>query len=353
MPQDATDAAAVALPLFRHVHPNDVGEEILTENKSRYTMFPIMYPDIYEMYQNSLASFWTSAEIDFAQDIEHLARLSEGEKNFIMHVLAFFAAADGLVNENLGARFMNEVAIAEAKACYAVQLCIESIHNETYSLMIDTYEKDPVKRNTLFNAVEQIPTIAKKHAWAKRWIDNTEASFAQRLIAFAIVEGLMFSGSFCAIFYFRDRKLLPGLCFANLLISRDEALHTEFACLLYSKIKNRVPAAVVREMFEEALAIEKEFICDALQVSIIGMNADLMKEYLEYVANRLYKMLGYSDADGALYPDAKNVFPFMTLSSGHVVENFFENKVSAYSKAGVGTGGIPSKFEVNIDDEDF
>lgn len=338
---------AATLPLFRQVHENDIGEDILTETKSRYTMFPIAYPEIYEMYKKALASFWTASEIDFAQDLEQLSSLTQGEKDFIMHILAFFSSVDGVVNENLCARFLNEVAISEAKAFYATQICIEAIHNETYSLLIDTYEKDPVKKDRLFNAVTHYPTIAAKQEWAKKWIEDSSSCFAQRLVAFAIVEGLMFSGAFCAIFYMRERKLLPGLCFANHLISRDEALHTEFACMLYKEMKNRLPESTVRSMIEEALAIEKEFICDALRVDIIGMNANLMKQYLEFVANRLYKLLGYGPDD--LY-ESKNPFPFMEWAAGHVIESFFEVRVANYSKAGVGTqSGIPAEFKIDTD----
>ena len=344
-------SASAMLPMFRQVHPDDVGEMILTESKSRYTLFPIVHNDIYQMYQNALASFWTASEIDFAQDLEHLTMLTTGEKDFIMHVLAFFSSVDGVVNENLCARFLNEVSVSEAKAFYATQICIEAIHNETYSLLIDTYEKDPIQRDRLFNAVLHFPTIAAKQDWAKKWIDDSSSSFAQRLTAFAIVEGLMFSGAFCAIFYMRERKLLPGLCFANHLISRDEGLHTEFACLLYSKMEKRLPESLVRSMIEEALEIEKEFICDALRVDIIGMNANLMKQYLEFVANRLYKLLGYGPDD--LYT-SKNPFSFMEWSAGHVIESFFEVRVANYSKAGVGSkSGIPSEFKIDLNADDF
>ncbi len=326
-------------------------EELLVENKSRHVLFPIVYNDIYKMYKKASASYWVADEINFMQDLSDIEKLSENEKFFIMHVLAFFAASDGIVNENLAVRFMNDVKVSEARAFYTFQLAIETVHSETYSLLIDTYVKDPIEKDRLFNAVSHFPAIHEKADWALKWIENKDASFAQRLIAFAIVEGVFFSASFCAIFWLRERGLLPGLSFANQLISRDESLHTEFACLLYSKLHNRVPKHMVEDMFKEAVDIEMRFITESIPCHMIGMNADLMKEYIKYIADRVLIMLGYEK----IY-HAKNPFQFMESASLSelAIQNFFEGRNSSYSKAGVSTEigkTVPVRAKIDMDDD--
>jgi ribonucleoside-diphosphate reductase beta chain len=324
-------------------------EEILTENKSRYVLFPIMYEDIFRMYKKAAASYWVADEINFQQDLSDLDKMSEPEKDFIKHIIAFFAASDGIVNENLALRFYNDVAVPEAKAFYAFQTAIESVHSETYSLLIDVYERDPVEKDRLFNAVTHFPAIAEKADWAIKWIQDADASFAQRLVAFTIVEGLFFSGAFCAIFWLRERGLLPGLSFANQLISRDEALHTEFSALLYSKLQHtRLPESMVHAMVRESVDIEERFITESLPCRLIGMNADLMKQYIQYVADRIMLMLGY----GRIY-NVANPFQFMEFAALENKANFFESKESSYSKAGVsmipGQSTVPAEFNVTED----
>lgn len=324
----------------------EAAEPILTEEKSRHVYFPVMYKDVHEMYNNAKSSYWVAEEINFEQDLSDLNRLSQNEKHFIKQVLAFFAASDGIVMENLAVRFMNDVAIAEAKAFYSFQLAMEQVHSETYSLLIDTYERDPVEKDKLFNAVNTFPAIHEKASWAMKWIQHPEASFAQRLIAFAIVEGVYFSSSFAAIFWLRERGILPGLSFANQLISRDENLHTEFACLLYSKIINRVPDSIVHEMFDEAVEIEDRFITESIPCSMINMNEALMKEYIRFIADRTLLMLGYDKKY-----HTKNPFSFMEASAMESKGNFFECKISEYSKAGVNADGksMPAKVAIDLD----
>jgi ribonucleoside-diphosphate reductase beta chain len=319
-------------------------EPLLTETKSRHVMFPVEYGDVWDMYKKQVASFWTVEEIDFKQDLVDLAKLTENETHFITHILAFFAASDGIVSENLSLRFSNEIPKPEVRAFYAFQNAMEGIHNETYSLLIDTYVKDPVEKDRLFNAVEHFPAIREKAQWGMRWITDEAASFAHRLVAFAIVEGIFFSASFCAIFWMRKRGLLPGLSFANQLISRDEGLHTEFACLLYSHLKNKLTAAEVYAMVRDAVDIETRFITESIPVSLIGMNSELMKEYIHYIADRLLQMLGYDK----IYNKA-NPFEFMELASMESKGNFFETRISEYSKAVLGTS---TTFTVD-DDGDF
>lgn len=319
-------------------------EPLLTETKSRHVLFPVEYDDVFEMYKRQVASFWTAEEIDFKQDLVDLAKLNESELHFITHILAFFAASDGIVMENLSLRFTNDIPKPEVRAFYAFQNAMESIHGETYSLLIDTYVKDPAEKARLFGAVDHFPAIGEKAAWGMRWISDQAAPFAQRLVAFAIVEGIFFSASFCAIFWMRKRGLLPGLAFANQLISRDEGLHTEFACLLYSKLVNRLPAADVVAMIREAVDIEARFITESIPVSLIGMNSALMKEYIQYIADRLLQMLGYEK----IY-NKSNPFEFMELSSMESKGNFFETRISEYSKAVLGN---TSGFTVD-DDGDF
>lgn len=325
-------------------------EPLLQENKSRYVLFPVQYDDIFKMYKKASSSYWVADEINFQQDVKDLERMSTDEKTFIHHILAFFAASDGIVMENLAQRFSNDVPVPEVKSFYALQGAIESIHSETYSLLIETYVKDPVLKDRLFNAVHHFPAIREKADWALKWVNDDSASFAQRLIAFAIVEGIFFSASFCAIFWLRSRGLLPGLSFANQLISRDEGLHTEFACLLYSKLNNRVPESVVRGMIMDAVNIEQRFITESIPCSMIGMNHDLMASYIKYVADRLCLMLGYPKVFGS-----ENPFGFMEMSCLDGKENFFETRVSTYSKAGVsfnpGKSAVPNELSINYDDD--
>ncbi|HRI27122.1 MAG TPA: ribonucleoside-diphosphate reductase small subunit [Chitinophagales bacterium] len=319
-------------------------EPILMENKDRFVLFPIKYADVWKMYKQAEASFWTAEEIDLSQDLTDWAKLSDDERFFIKHILAFFAASDGIVNENLAINFMNDVQIPEARCFYGFQIAIENIHSETYSLLIDTYIKDPTERSYLFNAIETVPCVKKKAHWALRWIEQAP-SFAHRLIAFAAVEGIFFSGSFCSIFWLKNRGLMPGLSFSNQLISRDEGLHCDFACLLYGMLQNKPAEAEVKAIICEAVDYEKEFVTDALPVSLIGMNAQLMQQYIEFVADRLLVALGY----GKVY-HTTNPFPFMEMISLQGKTNFFENRVSEYQKAGVMAEKSAQVFAL---DEDF
>lgn len=323
-----------------------VEEPILKENKDRFVLFPIQHNDIWEFYKKAEASFWTAEEIDLSQDLKDWSNtMNDDEKHFIKHVLAFFAASDGIVNENLAENFVAEVQYTEAKFFYGFQIAVENIHSETYSLLIDTYVKDPKEKDYLFNAIETMDCVKKKADWALRWID--EGSFAERLIAFAAVEGIFFSGSFCSIFWLKKRGLMPGLSFSNELISRDEGLHCDFACLLYtSHIKNQLPQDTVQKIIKDAVAIEKEFVTDALPVKLIGMNADLMCQYIEFVADRLLGELGCEK----IY-NSSNPFDFMEMISLQGKTNFFEKRVGEYQKAGVMDGDSgKSKFSL---DEDF
>lgn len=319
-------------------------EPLLQENKNRFVLFPIQQPEIWKMYKQAEASFWTAEEIDLAPDLKDWERLSADEQHFIKHVLAFFAASDGIVNENLAERFLAEVQVPEARCFYGFQIAIENIHSETYSLLIDTYIKDSVEKDRLFNALDTVPCVAKKAEWAMKWISG-DATFAERLVAFAAVEGIFFSGSFCSIFWLKKRGLMPGLTFSNELISRDEGLHCDFACLLYSMLNKKMEEWRIREIITEAVAIEKEFILDALPVSLIGMNAKLMSEYIEFVADRLLVALGYSKAYGTANP-----FPWMDLISLQGKTNFFEKRVAEYQKAGVMSKKEEQVFTL---DEDF
>ena len=320
-------------------------EKILQENKDRFVLFPIKYHDIWEMYKKAESSFWTAEEIDLLQDLQDWNnKLNKDEKHFIKHVLAFFAASDGIVNENLAVNFLNEVQFPEARCFYGFQVMIENIHSETYSLLIDTYIKDPEEKDKLFHAIDTIPCVGKKAEWALRWIKN--GSFVERLIAFAAVEGIFFSGSFCSIFWLKKRGLMPGLSFSNELISRDEGLHCDFACLLYTRyIENKLPEETVKQIITDAVSIEKEFVVDAIPVKLIGMNADLMCQYIEFVADRLLAALGCSKVYNATNP-----FDFMEMISLQGKTNFFEKRVSEYKKAAVGTKLEQNTFKL---DEDF
>lgn len=304
-------------------------EPILEENKDRFVLFPIRHNEIWEMYKKAEASFWTAEEIDLSPDQrDWKEKLNDDERYFIKHVLAFFAASDGIVNENLAVNFMREVQFPEARCFYGFQIMIENIHSEAYSLLIDTYIKDTKEKDYLFHALENVPCVSKKGNWALRWI--SQGSFAERLIAFAAVEGIFFSGSFCSIFWLKKRGLMPGLCFANELISRDEGLHCDFACLLYNQLENKLDQSQVTEVIASAVEIEKEFVKDALPVRLIGMNADLMCQYIEFVADRLLQALHCPKLFGAANP-----FDFMELISLQGKTNFFERRVSEYQKSSV------------------
>ncbi len=322
-----------------------VTEPILEENKNRFVLFPIEHDDIWQFYKKAEASFWTAEEIDLSQDLKDWENLNDGERHFISHVLAFFAASDGIVNENLAEHFVAEVQYTEAKFFYGFQIAIENIHSETYSLLIDTYVKDTNQKDKLFNAIETMDCVKKKADWALRWID--EGSFQERLIAFAAVEGIFFSGSFCSIFWLKKRGLMPGLSFSNELISRDEGLHCDFACLLYNNhVTNKLGEEKIVEIIKDAVEIEKEFVTDALPVKLIGMNADLMCQYIEFVADRLLAELGCTKIYGATNP-----FDFMEMISLQGKTNFFEKRVGEYQKAGVmQKEENKSKFSL---DEDF
>lgn len=303
-------------------------EDILKEDESRYVMFPIKYDDIWSMYKKQIDCFWRAEEIDLASDLTDWNKLTEDEKYFIKMILAFFASSDGIVLENLGIRFMSEVQIAEARAFYGFQIAMENIHSETYSLLIDTYIKDSYEKDRLFKAIEEYPCIRKKGDWAIKWIQDKRSSFATRLIAFACVEGIFFSGAFCSIFWLKKRGLMAGLTFSNELISRDEALHTEFAILLFHKLIKKPQKKKIIEIIKEAVEIEKEFICSALPCRLIGMNADLMGQYIEFVADRLAVQLGCDK----IY-NTSNPFSFMELISLEGKNNFFEKRVSEYALA--------------------
>jgi ribonucleoside-diphosphate reductase beta chain len=318
-------------------------EVLLEENKERFVLFPIKYPKIWEMYKKHEASFWTAEEIDLSPDLKDWAGLNDGERHFISHVLAFFAASDGIVNENLAVNFMQEVQLPEARCFYGFQIMMENIHSETYSLLIDTYIKEPAEKHRLLNAIETVDCVKKKAQWALRWISN--GSFAERLIAFAAVEGIFFSGSFCSIFWLKKRGLMPGLSFSNELISRDEGLHCDFACLLYSMLENKLSEDQVKQVITNAVEIEKEFVTDALPVNLIGMNAKMMRQYIEFCADRLLVALGYSK----VYM-AQNPFDFMEAISLQGKTNFFEKRVGEYKKASVGQQKEHNVFKI---DEDF
>merc|ERR1712113_1270488 len=299
------------------------------ENPKRWVLFPIQYPALFEMYKKHEASFWTAEEIDLAQDNKDWDTLAEGEKHFIKHVLAFFAASDGIVLENLSGRFSCEIQVPEARAFYGFQIAMENIHSETYSLLIEQYIRDPAEKDMVFDAIHTMPAVEAKAQWAVQWM-NDENCFAERIVAFAAVEGVLFSGSFCAIYWLKKRGLMPGLTFSNELISRDEGLHAEFACLLYGMLENKLPEDVVHDLVRGAVAVERKFICEALSCDLIGMNSELMTRYIEFVADRLLTALGHSKIFGATNP-----FDWMELISLQGKTNFFEKRVGEYQKAGV------------------
>jgi len=320
-------------------------EPLLEENPGRFVIFPIQHNDIWAMYKKAVASFWTVEEVDLAHDQKDWDGMTPNERHFISHILAFFSASDGIVNENLAMNFISEIQVPEARSFYGFQIAIENIHSEMYSLLIDTYIKEPAEKSRLLNAIETIPCVTKKANWALRWCDAHVASYPERLIAFAVVEGIFFSGSFCAIFWLKKRALMPGLCFSNELISRDEGLHCDFACLLYNKVVNKLSPKRIREIVTDAVAIEKEFVTEALPVRLIGMNEAHMCEYIEFCADRLMAAFG----EEKIY-NTTNPFDWMEMISLTGKTNFFEKRVGEYSKAGVGVAPEQQKFSL---DDDF
>ena len=323
-------------------------EKILQENPGRFVLFPIEHHDIWKLYKQQEACFWTAEEIDLAQDINDWeSKLNEDEQHFVKHVLAFFAASDGIVNENLAMNFVNEVQYTEAKMFYGFQIMMENIHSETYSLLIDTYIKDKEEQNLLFNAIETVPAIKKKAEWAIKWINSD--SFVERIVAFAAVEGIFFSGSFCSIFWLKKRGLMPGLTFSNELISRDEGMHCDFACHLFNHhIENKLSEKRIKDIICGALEIEKEFILEALPVKLIGMNSDLMSQYLEFVTDRLLMSLNCSK----VY-NVENPFDFMQNIALQGKTNFFEKRVAEYQKAGVNNNVSIEDMDTSFEDIDF
>lgn len=303
-------------------------EPLLAPDDNRFVMFPIKYQDVWEMYKKQVDCFWRAEEIDLSKDLVHWDSLNQDEKHFISMILAFFAASDGIVLENLASRFMNEVQVSEARAFYGFQIAMENIHSHTYSLLIETYIKEKEEKHRLFNAIENFACIKKKSDWAQKWIHDNRSSFATRLVAFACIEGIFFSGAFCSIYWLKKRGLMPGLTFSNELISRDEALHCEFAVLLYSKLVKKVDKARIHEIVKEAVEIETEFICEALPCRLIGMNSEMMTQYIQFVADRLCVQLGYKK----IY-NVNNCFDWMELISLEGKTNMFERKISEYSLA--------------------
>nr|BAH29738.1 ribonucleoside-diphosphate reductase subunit M2 [Dicyema japonicum] len=327
---------------------SDDQEPLLVSNPRRFVLFPIEYPDIFTMYKQALASIWTVEEVDLSKDIKHWNILNSDEKRFISHVLAFFAASDGIVNENLVQRFSVEVQVSEARSFYGLQIAVENIHSEMYSLLIDTYISDFQEKDKMFSAIETMPFVKKKADWAIRWIESTESHFSERLVAFAAVEGIFFSGSFASIFWLKKRGVMPGLTYSNELISRDEGLHTDFACLLYHHLKKKLPRDRILQIITEAVVLEKEFLTEALPVALIGMNVNLMSQYIEFVADRLIIELGY---DKHYY--AQNPFDFMENISLSGKTNFFEKRVGEYQRMGVMGKAVESDSHIFTTDVDF
>merc|ERR1711966_454929 len=322
-------------------------DPLLQDNPHRWVMFPIQYPAVWEMYKKHEASFWTAEEIDLSQDNKDWDKLTDAEQHFIKHVLAFFAASDGIVLENLASQFSTEVQLPEGRAFYGFQMAMENIHSETYSLLIEQYIREPAEKEKIFDAIHTMPAVREKAEWAAQWMQK-DNSFAERVVAFAAVEGILFSGSFCAIYWLKKRGLMPGLTFSNELISRDEGLHTEFACLLYSMLQNQLPDDVVHTLIRGAVDAERRFICDALSCDLIGMNNELMTRYIEFVADRLLVALGHSEIFHATNP-----FDWMELISLQGKTNFFEKRVGEYQKAGVmasaGEASEAAAFSLDVD----
>lgn len=330
-------------PAIALASPTD--EPLLKENPNRHVIFPIEHGDIWAKYKQHMSVFWIPEEIDLSKDVQQWKeKLNDNERHFIKNILGFFAGSDGIVMENLSMRFTREIGIPEAKFFYAAQNMFESIHSETYSLLIDTYIDDKQEKYDLLHAIQTIPCVQKKAEWAMTWIDSQEASFATRLLAFAVVEGIFFSGSFCAIYWLKQRGLMPGLCQSNHLIARDEGLHTDFACLLYSKLATKLTKDEAHKIIREAVKIEKQFITKSLPCSLIGMNSNLMAEYIEFVADRLATQLGYAKV---YY--TKNPFDFMERISLESKSNFFESKVTEYAKANTGGVAEDKKFAIDAD----
>jgi len=319
-------------------------EPLLVPNPRRFVVLPIQYPDIWDMYKKAEASFWTTSEVDLSKDLPHWESLKDDERFFISNVLAFFAASDGIVNENLVEKFMQEVQVPEARCFYGFQIAIENIHSEMYSLLIDTYIKDKEQKEFLFNAIVNLNAVKKKADWALSWINASHATYAERVVAFAAVEGIFFSGSFAAIFWLKKRGLMPGLTFSNELISRDEGLHCDFACLMFKHLKNKPSKERVLEIIVDAVKIEQEFLTDALPVNLIGMNCSLMSRYIEFVADRLLRELGFSN-----HFKAENPFDFMEHISLEGKTNFFEKRVGEYQKAGVMSTSEEQAFTLDAD----
>lgn len=319
-------------------------EPLLRDNPRRFVVFPIEYPDIWKMYKKAEASFWTVEEVDLSKDMNDWNNLKDGERHFISHVLAFFAASDGIVNENLVERFTQEVQVTEARCFYGFQIAMENVHSEMYSLLIETYVRDSQEREFLFNAIQTLPCVKKKADWALNWISSKNANFGERIIAFASVEGIFFSGSFASIFWLKKRGLMPGLTFSNELISRDEGLHCDFACLMFKHLVQKPPKERIIEIISEAVKIEQEFLTDALPVNMLGMNCDLMSDYIEFVADRLLCELGV----GKIY-NTKNPFSFMEFISLEGKTNFFEKKVGEYQKYGVMSSRKDHVFTLDAD----
>ncbi|XP_027031646.2 ribonucleoside-diphosphate reductase subunit M2 B isoform X2 [Tachysurus fulvidraco] len=323
---------------------NSDDEPLLSPNEKRFVIFPIQYPEMWKMYKQAQASFWTVEEVDLSKDQANWETLNSDEKKFISHVLAFFAASDGIVNENLVQRFSQEVQVPEARFFYGFQIFIENVHSEMYSLLINTYIKDLKERDFLFNAIETLPCVKRKADWALQWISDTNSTFGERLVAFAAVEGIFFSGSFAAIFWLKKRGLMPGLTYSNELISRDEGLHCNFACLIYSHLVKKPSADRVKDIIMNAVSIEQEFLTEALPVDLIGINSSLMKQYITFVADRLLTDLGIPK----IYK-AENPFDFMEFISLEGKTNFFEKRVAEYQRFGVMTNGTDSEFTLDAD----
>ncbi|KAI5615914.1 ribonucleoside-diphosphate reductase subunit M2 B, partial [Silurus asotus] len=326
-------------------------EPLLRQNKRRFVIFPIQYPDMWKMYKQAQASFWTVEEVDLSKDLAHWERLKPEERHFISHVLAFFAASDGIVNENLVQRFSQEVQVPEARSFYGFQILIENVHSEMYSLLINTYIRDLQERDYLFNAIETLPCVKRKAEWALQWISDTKSTFGkcllftgERLVAFAAVEGIFFSGSFAAIYWLKKRGLMPGLTYSNELISRDEGLHCNFACLMYSHLVKKPSADRVKDIIVNAVGIEQEFLTDALPVDLIGINSSLMNKYIEFVADRLLTDLGVPK----VY-EAENPFDFMEFISLEGKTNFFEKRVAEYQRFGVMSNTTDFEFTLDAD----